>query len=141
VLIAYLSEHEHAKETERLVRDSGRKAVLVPGDAQNPDHCRNIVKKALSELGGIDILVNNAAHQASFDSIEDISDEEWELTFKVNIHAMFYLTKAAVPHMRPGSAIINTASINSGLLPTLSAVVSRAVIRYSLQHPTNRSTR
>src|SRR5213078_3116352 len=69
--------------------------------------------KAVSELGGIDILVNNAAHQASFKSIEDISDEEWELTFKVNIHAMFYLTKAAVPHMRPGSAIINTASINS----------------------------
>jgi NAD(P)-dependent dehydrogenase (short-subunit alcohol dehydrogenase family) len=67
----------------------------------------------MAELGGIDILVNNAAHQASFKSIEDISDEEWELTFKVNIHAMFYLTKAAVPHMRPGSAIINTASINS----------------------------
>ena len=121
VLIAYLSEHEDAKETERLVRDSGRKAVLVPGDAQNPDHCRNIVKKALSELGGIDILVNNAAHQASFDSIEDISDER-ELTFKVNIHAMFYLTKAAVPHMRPGSAIINTASINSDIPnPTLLA--------------------
>jgi hypothetical protein len=63
-------------------------------------------------LGGIDILVNNAAHQASFKDIGDITDEEWELTFKVNIHAMFYLTKAAVPHMKPTSAIINTASIN-----------------------------
>jgi NAD(P)-dependent dehydrogenase (short-subunit alcohol dehydrogenase family) len=122
VLIAYLSEHGDAKETERLVKDAGRKAVLVPGDVQNADHCRNIVDKALSELGGIDILVNNAAHQATFESIEDISDEEWELTFKVNIHAMFYLTKAAVPHMRPGSAIINTASINSDIPnPTLLA--------------------
>ena len=122
VLIAYLSEHDDAKETERLVRDAGRKAVLVPGDVQNAAHCRSIVKKAVSELGGIDILVNNAAHQATFKSIEDISDEEWELTFKVNIHAMFYLTKAAVPHMRPGSAIINTASINSDIPnPTLLA--------------------
>jgi NAD(P)-dependent dehydrogenase (short-subunit alcohol dehydrogenase family) len=122
VLISYLSEHDDAKETERLVKEAGRKAVLVAGDVQNADHCRSIVKKALSELGGIDILVNNAAHQATFESIEDISDEEWELTFKVNIHAMFYLTKAAVPHMRPGSAIINTASINSDIPnPTLLA--------------------
>jgi NAD(P)-dependent dehydrogenase (short-subunit alcohol dehydrogenase family) len=122
VLIAYLNEHEDAKETQRLVEDAGRKAVLVPGDLQRADHCRDIVKKAVSELGGIDILVNNAAHQATFKSIEDISDEEWELTFKVNIHAMFYLTKAAVPHMRPGSAIINTASINSDIPnPTLLA--------------------
>jgi NAD(P)-dependent dehydrogenase (short-subunit alcohol dehydrogenase family) len=96
--------------------------VLIAGDIQQPNHCRTIVKTALAELGGIDILVNNAAHQASFKSIEDISDEEWELTFKVNIHAMFYLTKAAVPHMRPGSAIINTASINSDIPnPTLLA--------------------
>jgi NAD(P)-dependent dehydrogenase (short-subunit alcohol dehydrogenase family) len=122
VLIAYLNEHEDAKETERLVKEAGRKAVLVPGDVQHADHCRDIVKKAISELGGIDILVNNAAHQATFKSIDDISDEEWELTFKVNIHAMFYLTKAAVPHMRPGGAIINTASINSDVPnPTLLA--------------------
>jgi NAD(P)-dependent dehydrogenase (short-subunit alcohol dehydrogenase family) len=122
VLIAYLNEHDDAKETERLVNEAGRKAVLVAGDIQQPNHCRTIVKTALAELGGIDILVNNAAHQATFMSIEDISDEEWELTFKVNIHAMFYLTKAAVPHMRPGTAIINTASINSDIPnPTLLA--------------------
>src|SRR5258707_13709628 len=89
------------------------KAVLVAGDLQQPEHCRAVIAKAVSELGGPDILVNNAAHQAIFKSIEDISDEEWELTFKVNIHAMFYLTKAAVPHMRPGGSIINTASINA----------------------------
>ena len=113
VLISYLAEDGDAHETERLVKEAGRKAVLVAGDLQRPDHCRAVIAKAVSELGAIDILVNNAAHQATFKSIEDISDEEWELTFKVNIHAMFYLTKAAVPHMKPGSCIINTASINS----------------------------
>jgi NAD(P)-dependent dehydrogenase (short-subunit alcohol dehydrogenase family) len=113
VLISYLSEDDDATQTKRLVEEAGRKAVLVAGDIQRPAHCRKIVEQALSELGGVDILVNNAAHQASFKEITDISDDEWELTFKVNIHAMFYLTKAAVPHMKPGSAIINTASINS----------------------------
>jgi NAD(P)-dependent dehydrogenase (short-subunit alcohol dehydrogenase family) len=113
IVISYLDEHNDARETERWVKEAGRKAILLPGDLQNPDHCRIVIAKAVSELGGVDILVNNAAHQATFKSIEDISDEEWELTFKVNIHAMFYLTKAAVPHMPPGSSIINTASINS----------------------------
>jgi len=113
LLIAYLNESEDAQETKRLVEEAGRKIVLVAGDIQEASHCRNIVDTAVSELGGIDILVNNAAHQASFKEIGDISDEEWELTFRVNIHAMFYLTKAAVPHMKPGSSIINTASINS----------------------------
>jgi NAD(P)-dependent dehydrogenase (short-subunit alcohol dehydrogenase family) len=113
VLISYLEEHEDAEETKKLVEAAGRKAVLVPGDIQDAAHCREIIAKAVSELGGVDILVNNAAHQGSFKEISEISDEEWELTFRVNIHAMFYLTKAAVAHMKPGSAIINTASINS----------------------------
>jgi NAD(P)-dependent dehydrogenase (short-subunit alcohol dehydrogenase family) len=113
VLIAYLNEHDDAQATQRLVEEAGRKAILVPGDVQSAKHCRGIIEKAVSELGGIDILVNNAAHQATFKSIDDISDEEWELTFRVNIHAMFYLTKAAVPHMKSGSAIINTASVNA----------------------------
>jgi NAD(P)-dependent dehydrogenase (short-subunit alcohol dehydrogenase family) len=113
LLVAYLSEDEDAQETRKLVEEAGRKIVLVAGDIQEAAHCRAIVDTAVSELGGIDILVNNAAHQASFKEIGDISDEEWELTFRVNIHAMFYLTKAAIPHMKPGSSIINTASINS----------------------------
>jgi len=122
VLISYLDEHEDAGETRRLVEEAGRTGVLVAGDIQDPKHCRAIVDRAVEKLGAIDILVNNAAHQASFKEIEDISDDEWELTFRVNIHAMFYLTKAAVPHMKPGSAIINTASINSDLPnPTLLA--------------------
>jgi NAD(P)-dependent dehydrogenase (short-subunit alcohol dehydrogenase family) len=122
LLISYLEEHDDARETERLVTEAGRKATLVSGDIQHPDHCRTVIARAISELGSIDILVNNAAHQASFKSIDDISDHEWELTFKVNIHAMFYLTKAAVAHMKPGSCIINTASINSDVPnPTLLA--------------------
>lgn len=113
VLISYLDEHEDAEATAALVREAGRQAVLVPGDIQHAAHCRALVDKAVASFGRIDLLVNNAAHQKTFDDIGDIPDEEWDLTFKVNIHAMFYLTKAAVPHMRPGSAIINTASINS----------------------------
>lgn len=113
LLIAYLNEDADAEDTRALVEKEGRKAVLVAGDIQDPAHCRAIIDKAVEELGGIDILVNNAAHQASFTSIEEISDEEWDLTFRVNIHAMFYLTKAAVPHMKSGGSIINTASINS----------------------------
>jgi NAD(P)-dependent dehydrogenase (short-subunit alcohol dehydrogenase family) len=89
--------------------------VLVPGDLRDAAHCRAVIQRAVETLGGIDILVNNAAHQATFKDISDISDEEWQLTFEINIHAMFYLTNAAVPHMKPGSAIINTASINSDL--------------------------
>ena len=113
VLIAYLNEDDDATETQRFVEAAGRKAVLVAGDIGSPAHCRAVIDKAVKEFGGVDILVNNAAHQATFKSIEDITDEEWEHTFKVNIHAMFYLTKAAVPHMKDGGAIINTTSINA----------------------------
>jgi NAD(P)-dependent dehydrogenase (short-subunit alcohol dehydrogenase family) len=113
VLISYLNEDEDAAETRGWVEKAGRKAVLVSGDIQEADHCRQIVDRAVAEFGGVDILVNNAAHQASFKDIGDISDDEWQLTFAVNIHAMFYLTKAAVPHMKPGSCIINTASVNA----------------------------
>lgn len=115
VLISYLSENDEAAEVKKLVEAEGRKAVLLAGDISDPAHCRAIIAKAVGELGGIDILVNNAAHQATFKDIGDISDEEWDLTFRTNIHAMFYLTKAAVPHMRPGSAIVNTASVNSDM--------------------------
>lgn len=113
VLISYFDEDEDAEETKAWVEKAGRKAILLPGDIQYAPHCKEIIDTAVSQLGGIDILVNNAAHQASFSDITEISDEEWELTFRTNIHAMFYLTKAAVPHMRRGSAIINTTSINA----------------------------
>jgi NAD(P)-dependent dehydrogenase (short-subunit alcohol dehydrogenase family) len=89
--------------------------VLVAGDLRNSQHCPFVIQHAIEVLGGIDILVNDAAHQATFKDIGDISDEEWQMTFEVNIHAMFYLTKAAVTHMKPGSAVINTASVNSDM--------------------------
>ncbi|MBW7962717.1 SDR family oxidoreductase [Bradyrhizobium sp. BR 10261] len=113
--IAYLNEDEDAADVKALVEREGRKAILIAGDIRDPGHCRAIVRRAVEELGGLDILVNNAAHQATFKDIGDISDDEWQLTFEVNIHAMFYLTKAAVPHMRPGAAIVNTASVNSDM--------------------------
>ena len=113
VLISYLSEHDDAKETARWVEEAGRKAVLVPGDIQDANHCRSIIDRAVKEFGRIDILVNNAAHQMTYEELTDIPDEEWDATFRTNIHSMFYLTKAAVPHMKAGGAIINTTSINA----------------------------
>jgi hypothetical protein len=113
VLISYLCEHEDARDTARLVEEAGRKAVLFPGDIAEAAHCRALVAKAVEEFGRIDILVNNAAHQDTFGGIEEISDDEWDYTFRTNIHAMFYITKAAVPHMRPGSSIINTTSVQA----------------------------
>lgn len=114
VLISYLPEEEEdAQQVRQEVEAAGRKVVLVPGDISRADHCRSLVGRAVEEFGRIDILVNNAAHQNTFSSIEEISDREWEFTFAVNIHAMFYLTKAAVPHMQPGASIINTTSVQA----------------------------
>lgn len=113
VLVSYYNEHEDARETQRLVEAAGRQCVLLAGDIKDPAHCRAIVDKAVEAFGQIDVLINNAAHQASFESLEDISDEEWDVTFRTNIHAMFYLTKAALPHMKAGSSIVNTTSVNA----------------------------
>ncbi|WP_323764767.1 SDR family oxidoreductase [Marinovum sp.] len=113
VMISYLDEHEEAEETKRLVEEAGQTALVKPGDLQDAEHCRALVREAHETFGRLDILVNNAAHQMHFDSFEEIPDEEWERTFRTNIHAMFYLSKAAAPRMEDGGAIINTASINS----------------------------
>jgi NAD(P)-dependent dehydrogenase (short-subunit alcohol dehydrogenase family) len=122
VVVSYLDEHEDARETQRLVEESGRRCVLVDGDISDPAHCRALVKKTVEAFGRIDVLVNNAAHQRTFESIEDISDEEWNKTLATNLSAMFYIAKAAVPHMKPGASIINTASINADVPnPTLLA--------------------
>jgi len=115
VLIAYLNEQEDqdARETARHVERAGRRCVLVSGDLADAEHCREVVQRTISEFGRLDILVNNAAFQRTYGAIEDISDEEWDYTFQTNIGAMFRLAKAAVPHMREGSSIINTTSIQS----------------------------
>jgi len=121
ILVSYLCEDEDARETARWIEKAGRKALLAPGDIQDSGHCRALVDRAVKELGGLDILVNNAAHQATLTSLDDISDEEWEMTFRTNIHAMFWLARAAVPHLKKkGGSIINTASINADVPnPTL----------------------
>jgi NAD(P)-dependent dehydrogenase (short-subunit alcohol dehydrogenase family) len=113
VLISYYNEHEDAEETARWVDEAGRKAILVPGDIKDEKHCQSLVDRAVEEFGKLDILVNNAAHQKTFEKLEDISAEEWDVTFRTNIYSQFYLSKASVPHMKPGSAIINTTSINA----------------------------
>jgi len=117
VLISYLDEHDDAKETARWVEEAGRKAVLVPGDIQDPAHCRAIIQKAVDEFGKLDVLVNNAAFQMSRDSLEETPDDEWDRTFNTNITAIFHLCKAALPHMKAGSSIVNTSSVNSDKAP------------------------
>ena len=106
-------EEDDARETARGVEQAGRRVVLVPGDISDQQHCKDIVERAVSEFGKLDILVNNAAFQRTYEKIEDITAEEWDRTFGVNVHAMFYLSQASVPHMRPGAAIVNTTSIQS----------------------------
>lgn len=117
VLISYLNEEPDAEETARSVREAGRQAVLVPGDLADPAHCRSVVDRAVREFGRIDVLVNNAATQMVRGSLEDIPDEEWDLNLATNLSAFFHLSKAAVPHMRPGSAIIGSTSVNEDMPP------------------------
>ena len=114
VCINYLpAEEPDAKEVCDLIRDAGRKAVAIPGDIKDEAFCNRLVEQAVREMGGLDILVNNAARQVAQKSILDITTEQFDETFRTNVYAMFWITKAAIPHMKPGSTIINTASINS----------------------------
>lgn len=117
VLISYLNEHGDAKETAKVVEKEGRKAVLIDGDISNEKHCIKIIETAVKEFGQLDILVNNAAFQMERESLQEISAEEWDYTFKVNIHPMFYLCKAAEKHLKPGSTVINTTSVNAYKAP------------------------
>lgn len=113
VVISYLNEDEDAHDTAKWVEEAGQKAILAPGDIKSEAHCNIFIKLAVNELGAIDILVNNAAFQRTYADIADITAEEWDETFRTNIFAPFFLSKAATPHMKPGSAIINTTSIQS----------------------------
>ena len=115
VLLSYLPEEaEDAETTARHVTDAGRRAVLVPGDIREEAHCHAIVERAVAELGGVDVLVNNAAYQmAQEDGLLGITTEQLDRVMRTNIYAMFWLCQAAVPHMAPGSVIINTSSIQA----------------------------
>lgn len=115
VLISYLPEEEEdAADTAQLIEKAGQKAVRVPGDIRDEEHCKAIVDRAVAELGGVDILVNNAAYQmAQPGGITDITTEQFDRVMKTNLYAMFWISRAAVPHMGPGATIINTASIQA----------------------------
>ncbi|WP_197434331.1 SDR family oxidoreductase [Agrobacterium vitis] len=113
IVISYLSENEDAEDTANWVRKAGRTAIIAPGDIKSEEYCKSLVQRTVNELGAIDILVNNAAFQRTYGDIADITAEEWDETFRTNIYAPFFFAKAAAPHMKPGSSIINTTSIQS----------------------------
>jgi NAD(P)-dependent dehydrogenase (short-subunit alcohol dehydrogenase family) len=134
VLIAYLEEDDDAAEVARLVEKEGRKCVLMRGDLSDPAHCREVIDRAATEFGGIDILVSNAAFQMTHESLDEISDEEWDYTFRLNIGAYFYLVKAALPHMPSGASVIGSSSVNSDMpSPTLApyAATKAAIANFS----------
>jgi NAD(P)-dependent dehydrogenase (short-subunit alcohol dehydrogenase family) len=148
VLISYLEEEEpDAQETVQVIEDAGRKAVKMPGDVSEESQCQAIVQKAVEEFGQIDVLINNAAHQMTVNGIADVSTELLDRTFKTNIYAMFWLSKASLPHMQPGGSIINVCSIQAyqpspTLLPyssTKGAIISftkglaQEVVQYGLR--------
>ncbi len=113
VAITYLDEHEDAQETLKLIEAEGRRALAVPGDIGNSDFAREVVRRVVQTFGRIDLLVNNAAEQHLVERLEDLSDEQLERTFRTNIFGQFYLTRAALPEMPDGSAIINTTSVTA----------------------------
>ena len=112
IALAYLSEDSDAKHTAELVHSQGRRCLMIGGDLADAQHCADVVRRVIDELDRLDVLVNNVATQQPVDAVEDLSDEQWLRTFDVNIHSYFRMTKAALPHLRPGSAIINTGSVN-----------------------------
>ncbi|MBE6083808.1 MAG: SDR family oxidoreductase, partial [Tissierellaceae bacterium] len=113
ISIVYYDEHEDAEETKALIENLGRKCILIPGDIKDSNFCNNAVNQTVTSFNGLHILVNNAAVQYTQNSIEDITEEQLEKTFRTNIFSMFYLVKASIPHLKQGSSIINTASITA----------------------------
>jgi len=113
VIVSYLNEEAEARDTVRLVEEAGRKGIAAPGDIAQESHCKALIERTQDELGGIDILVNNAAFQSTHARIEDFTTAELERTFRTNVYAMFWLCRAAIARMKPGSSIVNTTSIQA----------------------------
>ncbi|WP_169253069.1 SDR family oxidoreductase [Brevibacterium sp. 'Marine'] len=114
VALSYLpAEEEDAQHVCEVIRQAGRKAVPLPGDLSDPDYCREVVRRAAAELGGLDAVVNNAGRQIAVEDIADLTDEQWEDTFRTNIHAMFRVSQAALEHLEPGSTIVNSTSVQA----------------------------
>ena len=110
VAVAFLSEHEDAEETRRCIEKEGRRCLLLPGDVRDPQYCADAIKKTVASFGKLDILVNNAAFQEHAMALEDITQEHFDMTMRTNIYGYFHMVKAALPHLKPGSSIINTGS-------------------------------
>jgi NAD(P)-dependent dehydrogenase (short-subunit alcohol dehydrogenase family) len=113
VAIVYLNEHEDARETQRLVEERGRRCVAIAGDVGDEKFCRGAVRRAVAELGRLDVLINNAAEQHPADRLEDITSEQLDRTFRTNIFSYFFMTRAALKHLHEGSAIVNTTSVTA----------------------------
>lgn len=114
VALSYLpAEEEDAQHVCEVIRQAGRKAVPLPGDLSDPEYCREVVRRAAEELGGLDAVVNNAGRQIAVEDIADLTDEQWENTFRTNIHAMFRVSQAALKHLEPGSTIVNSTSVQA----------------------------
>jgi NAD(P)-dependent dehydrogenase (short-subunit alcohol dehydrogenase family) len=113
VVVTYLNEHQDAEETKRLVAQEGGECVLVAGDVGNPGFSTTLIESAVSDLGRLDIIVNNAAEQHPQEEITQISDDQLERTFRTNVFSMFYIVRAAMPHLKAGASIINTASVTA----------------------------
>ncbi|MCU1276022.1 MAG: yhdF, partial [Bryobacterales bacterium] len=113
IAIAYLNEHGDAEETRNMVEDKTRRCLAISGDVGDENFCREMVERTVREFGKLDVLINNAAEQHPKDNIEEISAEQLERTFRTNIFSFFYTVKAAVKHLKPGSAIINTSSVTA----------------------------
>jgi NAD(P)-dependent dehydrogenase (short-subunit alcohol dehydrogenase family) len=147
VLISYFNEDRDAQETAKWVEDAGRKAILVPGDIQDEKHCQKLIDRTVEELGQIDILINNAAFQMSYKNIMEMPSDEFDQAFRTNVYAMFYLCKAAIPKMKPGSCIINTTSVEAynplpillpyattkGAIATFTKALSQEAINYGIR--------
>ncbi|KQY99473.1 short-chain dehydrogenase [Pseudolabrys sp. Root1462] len=115
VAIAYLNEHEDARDTAKMVEKEGRRCIVMAGDVADPEFCKASVANTVDKLGGLDVLVNNAAFQEHVQDFEDLTEEHFDLTLKTNLYGYFHMAKAAVPHMKPGSAIVMTGSV-TGLM-------------------------
>jgi NAD(P)-dependent dehydrogenase (short-subunit alcohol dehydrogenase family) len=147
VLLSYFNEEADADETVRLVEEAGRKAIAIPGDIQDEQHCQSLIERAFKEFGQLDILVNNAAFQMSYPNITEMPSDEFDRAFRTNVYAMFYLCKAAIPRMKPGATIINTTSVEAynplpillpyattkGAIATFTKALSQEVIKQGIR--------
>jgi NAD(P)-dependent dehydrogenase (short-subunit alcohol dehydrogenase family) len=118
VVLSYLEETQDAKETAAICKEAGREALIIEGDIADSAHCRKLVDETVERFGKLDVVVNNAAFQKEARSLQEISDEDWRRHYDVNIHAMFFILRAAEPHLKAGASVINTASINAKRPPT-----------------------